>query len=453
MARERNYATRPPSFCRLSPAIFSALAASLLGLFLRVPAVAQAPDDGGMAKVATITFSGSTRFSSSEQELEKAIGLVPGTVVSRADIQVAADRLSGLGWFTDVRYKFESNSKGVNIQFTMRDASCNPIWFDNFPWFSDEEFAAAIRAAGLPYDGMAPEEGTALDGYREAIARLLKSKNIVGQVEGELIQAPGSESMLERFRVTGNPVTVSSLEFSDATARDDTALKLSAQDVIIGKPYSRYNLALFLIEHVRPAYLSRGYLHAKFGEPAAEFIGDPNKPLSDHIDVRVPVISGVLYHWGGATWSGEIALDETKLNSLLAFSPGDPADGLKLQAGWENITQEYSRRGYLDAKLNPVAQFDDAQGRVSYAVHIEEGIQYRMGQLVLTGLSLAGERDLLSHWKIARGDIFDNSYYEDFLNGGAQKIFKGSLVRFDHIGHLLRKDPKTKTVDVLLDFH
>jgi len=59
---------------------------------------------------------------------------------------------------------------------------------------------------------------------------------------------------------------------------------------------------------------------------------------------------------------------------------------------------------------------------------------------------------LLSNWKIARGDVFNNTYFEDFLNGGAGKIFKDTPVHFQHIGHLLRPNPQTKTVDVLLDF-
>ena len=452
MSRGRSGAIQSPGRLGLGRAVCSAAAACLLSLLLGGQAWGQAGEPGGAARVLTITFSGSNRFRSDESQLERAIGLAPGTVVNRADIQAAADRLSGLGWFTDVRYNFESNSSGVKIQFTLHDAPCHPVWFDNFPWFTDEEFAAAIRAAGFPYDGSAPEEGSALDGFREAIAGLLKSKHITGQVEGELVQAPESESMVERFRVTGNPVFVSSLEFSDPVARDDKALTASL-DTIVGKPYSRYNLALFIIEHVKPAYSSRGYLHAKFGEPVAEFIGDPNKPLSDHIDVRVPIVAGVQYHWGGAAWSGGVALDPATLDGLLGFSSGEPADGLKLQAGWDRIAAEYSKRGYLDAKLSPEAQFQDAEGRVSYTVHIVEGIQYRMGRLVLTGLSLTAERELLTNWKIARGDVFDNSYYQEFLNGGARKLFEGSLIRFDHIGHLLRPDPKTKTVDVLLDFH
>jgi outer membrane protein assembly factor BamA len=127
-------------------------------------------------------------------------------------------------------------------------------------------------------------------------------------------------------------------------------------------------------------------------------------------------------------------------------------DALRLQAGWDRIAREYSKRGYIEAKIEAVPEYKDAEAHVSYTVHIAEGTQYRMGQLVVTGLSLNAERKLVSNWKIARGDVFDNSYYEDFVNEGARKLFSDTPVHFLRVGHLLRPNAQTRTVDVLLDF-
>jgi outer membrane protein assembly factor BamA len=413
--------------------------------FLRAQAPAPAT-----AKVAAVKVTGSKRFS--EDDIARAIGLAPGTQVTREQIQAGANRLSQLGWFNRVDYRFQTTSatKGVEIQFTVSDAPCAPVWFDNFPWFTDAELAGAIRAAGL-YDGTAPESGAALDSMREAIAGLMKSRNIAGEVEGEMIQAPESEGMIERFRVTGSEVRVASLELSDPMARDDKRIA-QVLDSVVGKPYSRYTLAVFLFEQVRPAYTARGYLRVRFGEPITLFAGEPTKPLSSEVTVRVPIEPGVLYHWGGAAWSGQVALDSAALDALLSFKRDEPADALRLQAGWDRIGNEYGKRGYIEAKIEPTPQYDDAAERVSYAVRITEGTQYRMGQLVLTGLSLNAERQLLSNWKIARGDVFDNAYYEDFVNGGARNVFRDTPVHFLRVGHLLRPNLQTKTVDVLLDF-
>ena len=413
-----------------------------------LPAQAPAPAEAA-AKVASVKITGTKRFA--EDDLARDIGLAPGKLVNRGQIQAAADRLSGLGWFSGVTYKFKTTARGVEIEFTLHDAPSAPLWFDNFPWFTDAELAEAIRAAGVPYDGTAPEGGTALDAIREAVAGLLKARHIPGEVEGEIVPAPGADGVVERFRVTGAGLPVVAVEFSDALARNDPGIS-HVLDSLTGKPYSRYALAIFLVEQVRPVYTSRGYLRVRFGDPAALFAGDPNQPLANEVTVRVPIERGVQYHWGGVTWTGLTVLTEEMREDLLGMIPGEPADGLKMQAGWERVAREYWRRGYLDVKVNPAVHYDDAKARVTCTVDVVAGSQYRMGQLVLTGLSLAAERQLLSNWKMARGDIFDKIYYEDFVNDGARKLFQNTPVHFLKIGHLLRANPETKTVEVLLDF-
>ncbi|HMD32010.1 MAG TPA: POTRA domain-containing protein, partial [Candidatus Acidoferrales bacterium] len=375
----------------------------------------------------------------------------PGTVVTRDDIRAGANKLSNLGWFSQVNFKFQGSAKGVEIEFTLQDAASAPLWFDNFPWFTDAELAAAIRASGLLYDGTAPETGTALDAMREALAQLLKTKNIEGDVEGEMVQAPESEGMVERFRVMKTDVRVTSLEFSDALAQTDPSITHSV-DTIVGKPYSRYFLAVFLSDQVRPVYTSKGYLRVHFGEPVALFAGDPTKPLANEITLRVTIEPGVLYRWGGATWSGQVVLAGAALDGLLAMKTNEPVDAESLEAGWNRVTREYGRRGYLDVKMDRTPEYHDAEARVTYAVHITEGPQYRMGDLILTGLSLTAERKLLSNWGIPRGDVFDNNYFESFVNDGARRIFQDSTVHFTRVEHLLRPNPQTKTVDVLLNF-
>jgi outer membrane protein assembly factor BamA len=460
---------RPPGTLQIATAVFAGIlaltfpvfaeqhaarAASLLPAFSAsgpLPSLRTQTTAPGTAQIAAVKVSGSRRFT--EADIARAVGLEQGKTVGRAEIQAAADKLSGLGWFDDVRFGFRTVAKGVEIQFTLRDAPSVPVWFDNFPWFSDRELDQAIRDAVGLYDGTAPEGGSALDSMRDALEALLRKHGIEGAVEGSRVPAPGEDTMIEEFRVAGQSevVRVASLEFSDATAREAAGLQHSL-DEVVGKAYSRYTMAVFVIEKVRPTYAASGHLRARFGEPHVEFSGDPGKPLPSQVAVRIPIEPGVQYHWGVATWSGETAFNDAALNSLLGFLPGEPANGLRLEAGWSRITAEYGKQGYLEAKLEPVPHFDDAAGRVSYHVRIAEGIQYRMGQIVITGLSLAAERQFLANWRIARGDIFDNQFFEQFISTGVRKMFADTPVHFEHVGHLLRPNQESRTVDVLLDF-
>lgn len=412
----------------------------------RPPAPAPAP---GSAKVVSVMVSGSKKFTSAD--IARLGGIEPGNLVAREDIQAGADRLGLLGWFNNVQYKFNTTREGVQIEFTLEDAPAVPVAFDNFPWFTEQEMAQAIRSETGLYDGTAPEGGDALDKMKQALQKLLAARGIRGEVSATLLAGPGESGMMQQFRLNGPLVKVGAIEFSDPLPRTDKHIAERLSD-ITGKPYSRFTLDLFAFEYVRPIYLSRGYLRVHFGAPETRFAGDPRQPSPDTVAVRLTIEAGPVYKWSGATWSGNAAFDNASLDQMTGLAPGDPADGNKIEATWNRLQTEYGKRGYIDAKIDPQPAFDDAAAKVSYRVAIAEGIQYRVGQMVITGLSLAGERQLLSAWALPRGEVFNKQYYEDFVARGARKIFENSVVHFETIGHLLRPNPDTKLVDIFLDF-
>jgi outer membrane protein assembly factor BamA len=116
------------------------------------------------------------------------------------------------------------------------------------------------------------------------------------------------------------------------------------------------------------------------------------------------------------------------------------------------VLDGYGSRGYLDAKMTPTPHYDDKAARVSYGVLISEGPQYRMGKLVLTGLSLEGERRIRAAWQIPAGALFNRGVYEEFVARGAKEAFSGLPFHYDKVGRFLQTDPQTGAVDVLLDF-
>ena len=119
---------------------------------------------------------------------------------------------------------------------------------------------------------------------------------------------------------------------------------------------------------------------------------------------------------------------------------------------WDAVRDEYARRGYLDVNLAATPQFDDAAKRVSYAVSITEGPLYHMGKLVLTGLSIEGERRIRAAWGIAEGAVFNKDIYEQFAATGIKQAFTGLPFHYEKVGRFLQQDPAKGTVDVLLDF-
>jgi hypothetical protein len=257
-----------------------------------------------------------------------------------------------------------------------------------------------------------------------------------------------------QFRVEGVPLRVQSLKVDDPIAASSERLKDRIPD-IKGQPYSLFAVELFEMEQVRPLYISKGFLKAQIGPPQTLLVPDVNDPKTSAIDIIIPVHQGAAYTWNGVSWQANMVLLSTTLDSMVTLKPGDIADGTKIENMWHEIELEYQRHGYLDMKLDAEAQLEDAAHQVSYRVKLTEGPQYRMGEMVITGLSLDAEKRLRQMWQIAPGQVFDETYYESHMTLFAKPsrdVFGDLPVHYNEFGHLLRPDPDRHVVDVLLDF-
>lgn len=403
-----------------------------------------------VAQLTALRISGSKRFTS--EQIAPMTGLSIGQRVGRDDFQHAADTLGRLGCFSNVRFSFSSQGSAVSLEIEVADAPMVQAEWDNFPWFSDEGIERALKSRISLFDGTAPREGALLDAITNVLQNLLATQHIAGSVQHKLLGSADGDSEIMRFRVEGPSLKIAGVEFTDPLAQQDPHVQERLQD-IVGKPYSRYTVEVFNVEQVRPIYWQSAHLHVRFGVPQALFSGNPNQSAPDSVVVRDTIEPGPAFTWAGAAWKGNVDLSQPVLNALLGFQPGQPADGLKIAAAWDRVRAEYGKDGYLDVRIEPVEDFDDSRALATYQVNVSEGPQYRMGDLVLTGVSLAADRRIRAAWKIPKGAVFDRSYYDEFLATGAKDALKGLPVHVDKIGDFLRTDPKTATVDVLLDFH
>jgi outer membrane protein assembly factor BamA len=403
----------------------------------------------GTGKLVSVETTGSQRFTS--DRIVSVLSLHPGATITKEDMQGAADRLAQLGCFATVQYRFTSVDSGVKIEYQVTDAAAVPVVFDNFPWFTDDELDSALKTSVVLFDGTAPRAGSILDAMSVALEKLIAERGVHASVSHTLTNSAGGDQQFQIFRIEGSVLKVHSVEFSDALAKNDPAIQQSLAD-LIGKPFSRRTFELFEFEQVRPVYLARAFLRVRFGTPLPRFAGNPNQPLPDTVVVLAPIDRGSAYAWGGATFSGNHAIPSDELAKRIALRPAEIADGIKVEAGWNGVRSAYSHLGYLDASVSPEPQFDDVAARISYKVAVNEGPQYRMGNLVLTGLSLEGEKRIRFSWKIPAGAIFDDQIYEDFIASGIGDAFRGLPVHYSRLGRFLQKDPATGRVDVMLDF-
>jgi outer membrane protein assembly factor BamA len=425
------------------PALAALFVAIVSGVVLPSRCSAQTPSTGD--RLAVVQVTGSSRFSS--EQIAAATGLRVGSQIGRDDFQRAADDLAKIGRFSSVQYRYGSTDSGIRVEYQVTDAPAVPVWFDNFPWFTDAELTTALKASVPLFDGTAPEGGALLDAISDAIESELAKKEVHGNVTHVLTSSPGGEDHIQLFRIEDGGLNVATVDFGDALAQNDRGIHMRLSD-LIGEKYSRAAVVLFEFEQVRPVYFSHGFLRVRLGPPEARIVG----AASPGVAITAPIDPGAAYTWRAPTWSGNSVLGMLELTTLIPLHEGEIADAMKAERGWDAIRNAYAQRGYLQVGVNPVPHFDDGAKTISYAVSIAEGPQFHMGKLVLTGLSIEGERRIREAWKISPGAVFDQAFYDEFISSGIKEAFMGLPVHYDKIGKFLQEDPKAATVDVMLDF-
>ena len=426
------------------------------GLFAPLLVLAQAPLSG---VIAEIHATGSNHYKDTQVAI--AAGLKVGDRVTPGDLQAAANRLLQLGVFSRVNYRYtplKGSKDSIALEFQLVDADVVPVTFDNFPWFTDEELAAAVREQLPFFDGSAPRDGAILDTITAAISKLLQDRKIPGSVEHLLLAQPDSDAMTQQFRLDGPSVTIGSLDYGDALAQNSTELAERKND-LVGKPFSRFAIELFEFEQVRPTYFTAGHLRVSFGAPVVHFASDPDQPAaspsSSNVAVQIPVDPGPVFQLSGISWDGNHALDSSALTALSTIPPGQMADGMQMAALWQNVEKAYGHIGHIHAKVDAQPQYDDAMATVSYRASVNEGDQYHMGELVITGLSPNAEGRIRAAWQLQAGQPFDATYADDLftkLEMPTPQIFGDLPIHYSMEGHLLRVNEMTHTVDVLIDF-
>ena len=382
-------------------------------------------------------------------------GLTPGAQVARGDLQNAADILVRSGLFAHVTYNFATRPEGVTVTFHLQENPRLPVSYDNFPWYSDSELNDAIHQSLPFYDGTLPEAGTVVDLAANALQSFLDSRGVAGtSIEHSVLASPLADTPLQQFHVAGLSPKIASVEFSDPNLQSNLSVRQHLPE-IIGKPFSRLTIDLFISEAIQPIYLESANLRAKIGPGEVRLTGNPNKKLPEDIPLYIPCVPGPLYRWKGIEWRGIKVLSEITLTKDIGLQTGAPANGMTIQAGWNRVSEDYGHVGYLEAKLTPVARYDDQGHTVSYQVNVEEGPQYHYNSMTVNGLSVPAEKLLRAAWPVQPGEVFDKTRFEQLLvklQTNHAEVFHELPLHYESVGHFLQTDPAKGTVDILWDF-
>lgn len=132
--------------------------------------------------------------------------------------------------------------------------------------------------------------------------------------------------------------------------------------------------------------------------------------------IELQIDEGSIYRLGEVTFKGLELFDPVRSRSIFTES-GNVVDYAALKSGIAELKNQYRDRGYLDASVFPELTVDDASNSLRVNFNINEGIQYRIGQISAPpGLLMpfaAGDRFYLG---LLRNFLIYQGFPEDSLS-------------------------------------
>ncbi|HLM58361.1 MAG TPA: POTRA domain-containing protein [Pyrinomonadaceae bacterium] len=404
-------------------------------------------------KLAKIEFSGLDKLKP-EDALAKS-GLAVGQTADVPDaIDAAAARLMDSGLFKNLSYSIKGTSDNATLTFKVEELKGGlPVVFDNFVWFTDDELSEAVRRRVPTFNGVVPEEGNAGDQIKRALEDLLRERKLRGTVDYMPSVVPGKKPEMI-FNVRNSGLRLCQLSYKGARAfTEDVLVNKSA--ALFREDYSRFFASAFVEGNLLPLYHERGYLRAAFSPPQVrEMKGedcDPGFSLTFLVD------EGAIYTWEKSEWAGNQSLQAQELDAALGMRQREVAGSVKIEKGLNAVRKAYGRKGFLFARISPAAAFDDTGRTVSYRFAVEEGPQFRMGDVRIEGLPEAETNNLRGRWRILHGEVYDEGYLDQFVKKNVGEFF-GELIRQGrplpklNISASMKPDREKRTVDVTITF-
>ena len=166
-------------------------------------------------------------------------------------------------------------------------------------------------------------------------------------------------------------------------------------------------------QRVRASFQERGYFRVE----VRSLTFKPRDPLG----VPKPVImegevsEGPQYRLTKITFANNHGFSAEELRQQFPLKLGARMERGKIASGLESLRQLYATRGYLDFFSIPATTFG-SNATAELSITVEEGPQYHMGKLDIVTDRDATAARLRTAWKLAEGDVYDNTYIDDYLS-------------------------------------
>ncbi len=391
-----------------------------------------------------IRFQGAAQFT--QQELLAAAGLKPGKRLNSGEVKAHAKQLNNTGLFKEVKYT--SDNKTLLFTLTL-SSQLFPMHLENVPLTPGKELDAELHERFPLYHGLLPANGSMVEGICRTFEEMLAAKGAKVTVQADLTSGLGPQKLTAvNFSVASPAVHIGRIHLGGISpAMLAKADLLASQQT--GNSFDTENTALGLQHVFEDLYHDQGYAAVQVNVAQV----DPLVVSDQSIDVpyAVTIKEGEIYKLGKIDLPANALVSRADVEKLLSRKPND--SGRPLDLFLLAVRDAYSAHGYLDCSIVLHPSFNEATHIVDYSLEISPGSLYRLASVKFDGAPDVMAAKLNLAWKMAPGDVFDESYLSNFAalaqkrDKTVSKWMQTVITTYD-----FKADPATHQVNCIFHF-
>jgi outer membrane protein insertion porin family len=387
----------------------------------------------------SILFKGAAGYT--DADLLAATGLKTGVPMTSETMNDAVRILVDTGLFDDVSFQF----KGGELVFTITPSTTlKDVALDNLPLRPDAELEGKIRARIPLYRGKVPTDGKLLEAVRQVLEEEVDGQGINATI---IVLRSSIDDPAIHFQQSIPRVRVGTITVNGASP----GLAPEARHVLErfeSIEYSTKGSPSQLETELGNYYRQHGYLKAT----VQATLQRPPVVSPDGVDLpfQVTVKEGPQFRLGKVQLGPELGITQESFEQETDMRPGAVAQEELLHSAWQKLAGDFHNRGYLRARIAPIATWDTEKALVGFNVTAEPGARYSMGKLTIDNANDELREAINAEWALPAGAVFNP---QKLLGGIESKAKDPDLLRYlarEEIKYTMHLNDDNHTVDVTL---
>jgi outer membrane protein insertion porin family len=356
--------------------------------------------------VEKVVIEGLVRVN--EGLVREHIGQQTGAPLSEATVSEDIRGIFGLGYFADVRVSVEPFEGGLVLTYAV----------------TEKPFIRVIELAGqdnveeeMLREAITMSPGSIADrsliqGGADAIRAVYEKKGYPLARVVPVVRTTEDGRIFLTYQISEGPrVKVGAIgfegnvEYTDGDLRDEMeSREWWFMSWLTGSGRYESEKLGADIQNLMGFYHDRGFVRARVEEPVVTYSDDQR-----WVDLSIAVAEGLQYRVARVSASGNAVIGTEALLEGVKTAPGELISRSQLREDVSSMIAKYTEKGYALATVYPEVIPDDETRTVSIQFRVNEGEQYRIGRIEITGNLKTRDWVIRREFRLDEGDLFDSS--------------------------------------------